>query len=260
MSIGTAKPTQQEQGGVKHYFIDSHSIHEEVTAAQYEREALKLLEDLFVDHDYVILTGGSGMFIDALCIGLDPVPTDAEVKAKLIKEFESIGIEPLVEELRTVDPEIIHQIDLNNPVRIIRALEVYRLTGQPFSSFRKQQPTPRPFDVLRFVIDLDREILYERINERVDRMIEDGLIEEVENLKEYSSFTSLQTVGYQELFPYLDGKEDLISAIDSIKQNTRRYAKRQLTWFRRHPDAIWLKSKEKDSMLQEILGHFFNLE
>lgn len=260
MSIGTAKPTLEEQEGITHYFIDSHSVRDEVSASQYEREGLQLLEKLFLEYDQIILTGGSGMFIDALCIGLDPIPTDSDVKEALIRQFESNGIESLVNELEQVDPDIIETIDLNNPARIIRALEVYKITGKPFSSFRKQNPTPRPFQVIRFVIDLDRELLYERINDRVDVMIDEGLIEEAESLKELSHLTSLQTVGYQELFRYFNGELDLIEAIDAIKQNTRRYAKRQLTWFRRHPDAIWLKSKNKESMLEEIKRHLVTLE
>lgn len=260
MSIGTAKPDLEEQDGIPHYFINSHSIKDEITAAQYEKEGMALLNELFDKYDQIILAGGSGMFIDALCIGLDPIPADDNVREQLNSELKLKGLDTLVEELKKVDPDMTEIIDLKNPVRVIRALEVNRITGTPYSQHRKKSPPKRPFKTIRFVIDLDRELLYDRINERVEQMIDNGLIEEAEHLQQYSELTALQTVGYQELFPYFKGEIDLYTAIEKIKQNTRRYAKRQLTWFRRHPEAIWLKSKELDGQIREIESYLSNLE
>lgn len=253
LSIGTAKPDQEEMQGIPHYFIDSHLISEPVTAAQFEAEAMSLIQNELVHFPQLILVGGSGLFIDALCVGLDPIPTDPELQLKLRKELEENGLEPLLEELQEKDPAFFSEVDTQNPVRILRALEVIRLTGKTFSSWRKKQTPERPFEVLRFVIDHPREILYDRINKRVDLMIETGLINEVKSVENYRHLTALQTVGYKEVFDYFDGKYTLEACIEKIKQHTRNYAKRQITWFKRHPESTWLKARNTSEMCSEIL-------
>lgn len=253
LSIGTAKPTLNEMEGVPHYFIDSHPVSTPVSAAQFEAEAMELIQGELAHYEKLVLVGGSGMFIDALCLGLDPIPTDPAVQDTLRKELERTGIEPLLKELEDTDPEFYNQVDKQNPMRILRALEVIRSTKIPFSTWRKNVLPKRPFEVVRFVINHPREVLYERINLRVDGMIEAGLIEEVKSVSEYRNLTALQTVGYKEVFDYLDGKTDLSTCISKIKQHTRNYAKRQLTWFRKHPDTIWLDAKPTDELCREIL-------
>lgn len=253
LSIGTAKPSREEMEGILHYFIDSHSISTPVSAAQFESEALNLIQGELADYSKLILVGGSGMFIDALCLGLDPIPADPDIQNALRKELEEKGIEPLLLELKESDPEFYQQVDKQNPMRILRALEVIRLTQIPFSTWRKNELPGRPFEVIRFVINHPREILYDRINQRVDQMMEAGLIDEVKSVSEYRNLTALQTVGYKEVFEYLDGSIDLQTCIDKIKQHTRNYAKRQLTWFKRHADAIWLDAKPTDELRDEIL-------
>lgn len=253
LSIGTAKPSQEEMEGIPHYFIDSHTISTPVSAATFEAEALRLIQGELAHHSKLILVGGSGMFIDALCKGLDPIPADPDMQNELRKELEDKGIEPLLEELKESDPEFYQQVDKQNPMRILRALEVIRLTKIPFSTWRKNELPQRPFEVIRFVINHPREVLYDRINRRVDLMIEAGLIDEVKNVSEYRAFTALQTVGYKEVFDFLDGKTDLPACIEKIKQHTRNYAKRQLTWFKRHPEAIWLDAKPTNELCKEIL-------
>lgn len=253
LSIGTAKPTPEEMEGVPHYFIDSHPISTPVSASKYEAEALELIRGELAHYPQLILAGGSGMFIDALCIGLDPIPADPAVQDMLKKELEADGLEPLLEELKNSDPEFYLQVDKQNPMRVLRALEVIRLTGIPFSNWRKNELPKRPFEVLRFVIDHPRNVLYDRINLRVDQMIEAGLIQEVKSVAEFREYTALQTVGYKEVFEYLDGTINLENCISKIKQHTRNYAKRQLTWFKRHPEAVWLTAKPTNELCKEIL-------
>lgn len=253
LSIGTAKPRPEEMEGIPHYFIDSHPVSSPVSAAQFESEAMGLIKGDLAPYQNIILVGGSGMFIDALCIGLDPIPTDQAIQEILRKELEEKGLEPLLRELEEVDPEFYRQVDKQNPMRILRALEVIRLTNIPFTTWRKNELPKRPFEVIRFVINHPREILYERINQRVDLMINAGLIEEVKGVSEYRNLTALQTVGYKEVFDYLDGAIDLQTCIDKIKQHTRNYAKRQLTWFKKHPEAIWLDAKPTEELCNEIL-------
>lgn len=255
MSIGTAKPSLDEQANIPHHFIDSHSIHEPLTSAVFEREALAVLEMIFTKNDVAILVGGSGMFIDALCNGLDDIPADLEVRAQWDERLKNEGIEVLQETLREVDPDFYAQVDLQNPMRIIRALEVYQLTGKPLSSFKAFTPKKRFFEIQKFVIDLPRETLYNRINQRVDHMIEQGLLEEAKSLQVFQHIQALNTVGYTELFAYFDHTIDLETAIELIKRNSRRYAKRQLTWFRRDTSAIWLKATELSEQVNEVISH-----
>jgi tRNA dimethylallyltransferase len=254
-SIGTAKPSLEEQAGIKHYFIHSHSIHQPLTSAQFEKEALEILETEFRRYETIILVGGSGLFIDALCHGLDDVPHDENIKNQLNIEFETHGLEPLLVELEVKDPLFYAKVDLKNPVRIIRALEVIRITNKPFSSFLAFQSKKRPFDFQKFVIDLPREMLYDRINKRVDIMLENGLLQEVQELLEFQNLSALNTVGYAELFDYFNNKIPLKEAIELIKRNSRRYAKRQLTWFRRDEKAIWIQDLTTENQLQYIISH-----
>ncbi len=249
-AIGTAKPSLEEQAGVKHYFIDSHSIHEPLSSAKYEKQALTVLENEFLNHDVIVMVGGSGLFIDALCYGLDDIPHDETVKNQLNQAFAENGLEELLIELREKDPEYYQTTDLKNPVRIIRALEVIRISGKTYSSFQTFKPQIRDFEIIKLVIDLPRELLYERINQRVDNMMHAGLLDEVKGLVSMQNLQALNTVGYSELFSYLRQEIDLERAIELIKQNTRRYAKRQLTWFRRDPNNQWISEIEFEKQFQ----------
>ena len=257
-SIGTAKPTPEEMDGVPHYFIDSHSIFDPVTAGTFEQEAVQLLQGELFTYQKVILVGGSGMFIDALCKGLDPIPTDALIQEQLRQELDEKGLEPLLEELKQDDPVYYEQVDRQNAPRVLRALEVFRLTGIPFSEQRSNNKPQRPFQSVYFHINHPREILYERINKRVDMMMEQGLLDEVTRLYPHRNLTSLQTVGYKELFDYLDQKCTLEFAIDKIKQHTRNYAKRQMTWINRNSESIALEPGADIAMLQQVLNQLSN--
>jgi tRNA dimethylallyltransferase len=253
IQIGTAKPSAEEQEGVRHYFIDSHSIHSPVTSAQYEKEAILLLNELFNTVSYVILVGGSGMFIDALCNGINEIPKDDFIKEQLNSELQTKGLSYLLEELKIKDESYYKKVDKANPLRVLRALEVMRLAGTTLSSFLdKNLIVKRDFEILKFVIDLPREMLYERINLRVDQMIYNGLLEEVKSVFEYRSLQSLNTVGYKELFSYLNSEIEFKDAVELIKKNTRNYAKRQLTWFRKDKKAIWISSVEIEDQMHEI--------
>jgi len=254
MAIGTAKPSTQEMYGVKHFLVDSHTIHEEVTASVFADLVQQLLDHELKDENYAILTGGSGMFIDAFCIGLDPLPHDPDVRAHYTKRWETTGLTALLEELNEKDPVFFERVDQHNPVRIIRALEVIAISGKPISSQQIGKQKEHPFRIARVVLTHDREVLYARINERVDLMMQAGLLEEVRRLIPYRNLTPLQTVGYTELFAYFDGKCTLEEATEAIKQNSRRYAKRQLTWFRRHEDATWINYSTLENMIHTIKG------
>lgn len=255
MDIGTAKPSLQEQEGIKHYFIHSNSILDKITAATYERDALKILEEEFKTKDNIILVGGSGMFIDALCNGLDFVPHDENLRIELTTFVNEFGLNELLEELLEKDPNYYNLIDKKNPVRIIRAIEAIRISGKTFSELRKNKVHIRNFKIMKFVINLPREILYERINSRVDEMIKKGLINEVQQLVQYKNLQTLNTVAYSEMFEYLENIISLDEAIEKIKKNTRRYAKRQLTWFRKDENAIWLKKIDTEKMKNEVLNY-----
>jgi len=247
MSIGTAKPTEEELAAAKHYFINSHSITKPFNVGDYEKECLKLLDDLFQIHDKIILVGGSGLFIKAVCQGFDEFPdTEPGIRESLNAAFADKGIIPLQEKLKLVDPDYYNEVDLNNPQRVIRALEVFESTGKPFSSYRKSNSNKRPFNIIKLGLNMERRDLYERINQRVDNMISEGLVDEVKSLLPYRHLNALNTVGYSELFDYFDEKTDLQTAIALIKQNTRRFAKRQMTWFGKDKGIIWLAANKKD--------------
>lgn len=253
-SIGTAKPSLDEQAGVNHYFVDSHSIHEPLTSAQFEKQALQVLENEFKNHEVIIMVGGSGLFIDALCYGLDDIPHNVDVKNQLNQAFEENGLGDLLLELKEKDPDYYHTTDLKNPVRIIRALEVIRISGKPYSSYQKFEAQVRDFEIVKFVIDLPRELLYQRINQRVDNMLEAGLLEEVKELVPFQHLQTLNTVGYSELFRFLNNEISIENAIELVKQNTRRYAKRQLTWFRRDQNNQWISKVEFETQLQFVIN------
>ena len=238
MAIGTAKVTQAEQQEVPHYFIDSLSIQQAYSVGDYEKEALQTLKHIYQTHDVALLCGGSGLFIRALCEGLDKFPeVPSSILEALEEQLTTQGIGALQQELKLADPTYFEQVDQHNPRRLLRALAVCRVSGQPYSSFRKQIKSERFFSPIYILLDMDREQLYQRINERVDQMMKQGLLEEAQRLYPQHHLKALQTVGYQELFNYLAGKQNLGEAIKLIKRNTRRYAKRQLTWFRQ--DKYW---------------------
>ncbi|RCR69891.1 tRNA (adenosine(37)-N6)-dimethylallyltransferase MiaA [Larkinella punicea] len=254
LNIGTAKPTAGEMQGVRHHFIDSHSIMSPVSAGQYEREALAVLDELFQKKDVVILSGGTGLYINAVCFGLDDVPqADPALRAELMNRFETEGLEPLQQQLRLLDPTYAETADLQNSQRVIRALEVSLSSGQPYSSFRKQEvagpSSPRPFQMVFIALDRPRAELYDRIDRRMDAMLASGLIEEVRSLLPYRHLTALQTVGYKEVFGYLDGAYDMAEMERLLKRNSRRYAKRQLTWFRNQGNYQWFGAEEEEEIL-----------
>jgi tRNA dimethylallyltransferase len=253
MSIGTAKPTNEELQAAKHHFINSHNIKEQVSVGSYEKEALELLHQLFQSHDVLVMVGGSGLYINAVLHGFDELPPVKEdIRKSLNDKLLNEGIIPLQQELQAIDPAYYAEVDIHNPQRIIRALEVYHSTGTTFSSFRSGIKKERPFKTIIIGLDMPREKLYERINTRVDLMIAQGLIDEVKTLQEYKHLNSLNTVGYSEIFDFLEGKITLVQAIDAIKQNTRRFAKRQLTWFRKTENIHWFSPEEEKKVISFI--------
>lgn len=257
MSIGTAKPSQEELAAVPHHFIDSLSIHQHWTVADFEREAMEKLRQLFASHSVVIVSGGSGLYIKALLEGLDAMPeVPKSLRDQLNKERKE-GLWPVwVDELQRIDPLYAAEVDIHNPMRLQRAMEIIRSTGKAFSSFRNRTASPRFFDSILLVLDRPREELYARINQRVDEMVKMGLFQEAEALFPYRQLNALQTVGYSEIFAYMEGDCNREEAIDLIKRNTRRYAKRQLTWFRKQADAVWLHAEDTEriaSLVQEAM-------
>lgn len=241
MRIGTARPSDEQLARVRHYFIASHSITENYTAGRYEVEALALLEELFKTHDTLVMTGGSGLYIDALCNGLDDFPdADPALRASLTERLEKEGLASLRHELRRLDPDTAARIDPANRQRIIRALEVCIATGRPYSEFRSGRRKERPFAIRKIGLTRPREELYARIDARVDGMMEQGLEEEALRLLPYRNLSALNTVGYREMFRYFDGEYPLEEAVRLIKRNTRHYAKKQLTYWARDPEIDWL--------------------
>ncbi|MGZ3865916.1 MAG: tRNA (adenosine(37)-N6)-dimethylallyltransferase MiaA [Bacteroidia bacterium] len=236
-SIGTAKPSAEEQQGIKHHFIDHISISQNYTAGDFEREVISKLDELFKTHDLVIMCGGSGLFIDAVCNGFDEgLVSDAETKKEINEEYETKGLKWLQDEVQKHDPVYFNSADTNNPHRLMRALEVIRLSGLPFSDFRKNKKAIRNFEPIKILINEDREVLYDKINRRVDIMMENGLLEETKKVYPHKNLNALNTVGYKELFEFLDKRISLEKAVELIKQHSRNYAKRQLTWFRKNSD------------------------
>ena len=253
MEIGTAKPSASELATITHHFINSHSIKDNFNVGDYEKKAILLLEKLFKTHNQVILVGGSGLFINAICNGFDELPqASEEIRSKINAQFAENGIKYLQDELKKVDPDYYAEVDIYNPQRMTRALEVYESTGKAFSSYRSQTSKNRQFHIIKIGLNTDRQKLYGRINHRVDQMISNGLIEEVENLKSFRHLNTLNTVGYSEILNYFDGTCSREEAIEKIKQNSRRFAKRQLTWFNKAGDITWFEPEEFKKILNYL--------
>ncbi|TBH74081.1 tRNA (adenosine(37)-N6)-dimethylallyltransferase MiaA [Aquirufa nivalisilvae] len=252
LAIGTAKPTKEEQGGIKHHFIDSHSIQEYFSPGDFEREALILLEQLFQKHEVVILTGGSGLYIKALLEGLDEMPdVDLVLREQLMQQLEKEGIAPLWEQLQRLDPMYAAQVDQQNPQRIVRALEVCLSTGKPYSDFRKKQSADRPFQAIKICLDRPREELYARIDQRMDQMLAQGLVDEAIQYQEFQHLYALKTLGYKEVYGHLKGEYDETEMVRLLKRNSRHYAKKQLTWFRHQGEFRFM---HPDEAREELLG------
>ena len=254
MEIGTAVPSTQELNEVPHHFIQHKSIFEPYSVGDFEKEAILLLNDLYQKKDVAVMVGGSGLYVDAVISGLDEFPeVDPHIRETLNQELEKNGLELLQKELKQRDPEYYKTVDLENPYRLIRALEVCRATDKPYSSFLNQRKPERPFKSLYIGIDAPREVVYDRINTRVDFMMEAGLFEEVKKLYSHKKLNALQTVGYKELFEYIDGKCSLEFAISEIKKNTRRFAKRQLTWLRKNESILWVPYDGKPEKVLQMV-------
>jgi tRNA dimethylallyltransferase len=254
LDIGVAPPSSKQLNEVKHHFIKSRSIFEEYTAGKYEIDALETINKLFETNDYVWLVGGSGLYIDAVCKGIDDIPgTDMELRKSIVERYNKEGIESLRFELMRLDPDISNTLDVRNPHRIMRALEACISSGKPYSSLRKNFEKSRHFDIVKIGLTIDRDLLYHRINMRVDNMIESGLVKEAKNLYRFKELNALKTVGYRELFDCFDGKISLDESIELIKRNTRRYAKRQITWFARYPEIKWFHPDDFDKITEELL-------
>ena len=253
LPIGTAQPTAEEQAAARHYFIADRDVEDDFNCGKYEVEALALLERLFAENDYVIAVGGSGLYIQALCEGMDNLPeADVALRASLRQRLENDGLEALVDQLRCLDPDYAESVDIHNPARVMRALEVCLTTGRPYSAQRHGVKAVRPFNIIKVGTDMPRDILYDRINRRVDIMVEEGIIEEARAMYPKRHLNALQTVGYRELFDYFDHKTTLDEAIELIKRNSRHYAKRQLTWFRRDGSIGWYAPDNVEAIIEYI--------
>ncbi len=253
MSIGTAKPNKEELAEVKHHLIGNLSIHDYYNVSMYESDVLQILNDLFKIHASVIMTGGSGLYIDAVCNGIDDYPgADEALRNDLNRLWKERGLRFLLSELQEKDPEFYHQVDKANPKRVIRALEIIRATGKKYSEQRKNPRKERPFEIYKYCLNRDRNELFERISLRVDQMLEDGLLKEVKSLLPYRNLNALNTVGYKEYFKYLDGEISLEQATADLKTNTRRYAKRQLTWIKRDDSYEWIEYNDLENLIQRF--------
>ncbi|WP_297329239.1 tRNA (adenosine(37)-N6)-dimethylallyltransferase MiaA [uncultured Bacteroides sp.] len=253
LKIGTAAPTPEQLQRVQHHFVGTLKLTDYYSAAQYEVEVLKLLETLFAKQDTVLLTGGSMMYVDAICKGIDDIPTvDTETRQLMLQRYESEGLERLCAELKLLDPEYYKIVDLKNPKRVIHALEICYMTGKTYTSFRTCLKKERPFRIIKIGLTRDREELYDRINRRVDQMMEEGLLEEAQQVYPYRALNSLNTVGYKEVFKYIDGEWTLPFAIDKIKQNSRIYSRKQMTWFKRDKEIHWFHPEEETKILEYL--------
>lgn len=251
--LGTAKPSDLQLSEVPHHFINTLSIHDNYDVKLFEKDVLSLIDTIFQKHNVIIITGGSGLYIDAVCNGFDDMPLiDSDVRQKIIAEYEVKGLVFLQEEVKRFDPEYFAVVDQNNPQRLMRALEVCRATGKPFSSFRNKKKVDRPFEIIKIGLERERAELYRRIDSRMDLMIQEGLFDEAESLFPYKDLNALQTVGYSEIFGFLEGKYDREEAIRLLKRNSRRYAKRQLTWFKRDPEMNWFHPDQLDDVISYI--------
>lgn len=253
MEIGTAMPTREELARHKHYFVGQLAPGDYYSAARYEEEVLALLQEEFPHHPTMLLSGGSMMYIDAVCKGIDDIPTvDADTRQMILEKYEREGLQQLSDELRLLDPEYYNEADIKNPKRVMHALEICYMTGKPYSSFRKQAKKERPFNIIKVGLRREREELYERINRRVDIMIKQGLVDEVRQFLHLKEHNSLNTVGYKEIFKYLDGEWTLPFAIEKIKQNTRIYSRKQVTWYRKDEEIAWFHPTETERIIAYI--------
>lgn len=253
LKIGTAAPTEKETKEVEHFFIGSHSILDNYNAGQYEEDAINLLNELFKKHNVVLLVGGSMMYIDAVCNGLDEIPlVPSDIREFWQEEFKHKGLSHIQQELFRLDPKHYKEVDLKNPKRILHALEICLTTGNPYSDLRTGKKKKRNFEIIKIGLNKPRQELYEQINLRVDKMIEKGLMEEAKQYYPFKNLNTLNTVGYKELYAHFDGKISLQEAIELIKKNTRNYAKRQLTWFNRDKEITWFHPKDEENIFQTI--------
>ena len=253
LKIGTARPSNKQMSEVKHYFVGTLGMDDYYSASLYEQQVLALLDDIFKTSDYALLSGGSMMYIDAVCNGIDDIPTvDDETRETLKKRLLMEGLGSLCEELRQRDPEYYEIVDKQNPRRVVHALEICVMTGKPYSSFRTQEKKVRPFRIIKIGLTRPREELYKRINRRVDKMMKDGLLEEAKEMYPKREVNALNTVGYKELFEYLKGKFTLHEAVERIKGNTRRYARKQLTWYKKDEQIRWFHPDDKDEIISYI--------
>jgi tRNA dimethylallyltransferase len=250
---GTAVPDESQLKKIRHHLIGTISVHDYYNASMYEQDVLKVLGSLYIEKDIVVMVGGSGMYIDVVCHGIDDLPAiDPVVRETLVQRIKNEGIQSIRLELKKLDPEYYSRTDLKNPKRILKALEVYYMTGTPYSAFLSGPKKERPFKIIKIGLNPDRTELYERINTRIDSMIEKGLVEEAKSFYGIKDCNALNTVGYKEIFEYLDGKMTLDQSVTLIKKNTRRYARRQLTWFRRDNEITWFKPEEIDNIIHHI--------
>lgn len=254
LKIGTAAPTEEQLRRVKHYFIGTHSIHDEYSAGQYEKDAIQLLDELFEKHRIVMLVGGSMMYIDAVCNGMDDIPdVDAGTRAYWQKQYADLGLGFIQSELKRLDSVHFEKVDILNPKRILHALEICSITGEPYSRLRTGQRKLRNFNILKIGLNRPRPELYERINKRVDEMMFEGLLQEAEAFYQFKTLNTLNTVGYKELYEYMDGNWTLDFAINMIKQDSRRYAKRQMTWFNRDKEIMWFHPDELEQKMELVI-------
>ena len=254
LKIGTAAPTPEQLARVRHYFVGTLQLTDYYSAARYEEEVMKLLPSLFQEQEVVVLTGGSMMYVDAVCKGIDDMPTvDGETRQLMMRRYETEGLDALCAELRLRDPEYYRTVDLKNPKRVIHALEICYMTGRPYFSFSTRRVKERPFRIIKVGLTRDREELYDRINRRVLQMVEDGLVEEARHVYPYRQLNSLNTVGYKEMFRYLEGEWTLPFAIGKIQQNSRIYSRKQMTWFKRDQEIRWFHPDQKEEIISYLL-------
>ncbi len=253
LKIGTAAPTEEELQRVRHYFVGTLSLTDYYSASMYEQQVMRLLEELFLTSDYALLAGGSMMYIDAVCNGIDDIPTvDDETRATMKRRLAEEGLEALCEELQRLDPEHYSIVDRHNPRRVVHALEICHATGRTYTSFRTNTRRERPFRIKKIGLNMPRELLYKRINTRVDQMMADGLLDEARRLLPQRGLNALNTVGYKEMFSYLDGTWTLDEAVERMKGNTRRYARKQLTWFKKDTQIKWFTPDDKEHIIRYI--------
>lgn len=253
LQIGTARPTEAQMLNIPHYFVGSLSLNDYYSASLFEQQVLSLLKELMTKSNYALLSGGSMMYIDAVCDGIDDIPTiDDATRALMKQRLADEGLEALCKELKRLDPDYYEVVDLQNPRRVVHALEICTMTGKTYTSFRKKEKRERPFDIIKIGLNRPREELYDRINRRVDQMVADGLLEEAKALYPMKSLNALNTVGYKELFDYFDGRWSLDEAIERIKGNTRRYARKQLTWFKKDERIRWYHPDDQTAIINDI--------